>query len=196
MIKAVLFDADGVLINAKRFSIKLARDYGISTDLTLPFFNGIFQDCLINKADLKIELGKELPNWGWKGSIEEFLDTWFQSEHKIEQPMIDFIQKLRNKGIKCFVATNNEKYRVEYMTKQMGFGDLLDKVYSSASLGYKKPDMEFFESILYELGLKKKEVLFWDDTEDHVNAAKEFGVNAEAYTSFTDFKNKMQSYIL
>jgi beta-phosphoglucomutase-like phosphatase (HAD superfamily) len=43
MIKVVLFDADGVLINTELFSVHLARDYGISMETTLPFFTGFLR---------------------------------------------------------------------------------------------------------------------------------------------------------
>jgi len=53
MIKAILFDADGVLINGEMFSNVLDRDYGIPSDKTLPFFSGIFREAVSGKADLK-----------------------------------------------------------------------------------------------------------------------------------------------
>ncbi|HKV59544.1 MAG TPA: hypothetical protein VJO32_14720 [Ktedonobacteraceae bacterium] len=38
MIKAVLFDVDGVLSAHELFSMRLARDHGITTEITAPFF--------------------------------------------------------------------------------------------------------------------------------------------------------------
>ena len=195
MIKAVLFDADGVLINAERFSKQLARDYGISTDMTLPFFSSIFQECLIGQADLKEKLPSYLKEWGWKGSVDAFLEYWFKSEHKIEKPVIEFIHELKSKGIRTSVATNNEKYRVEYMISQMGFGEIMEKVYSSASLGFKKPDQEFFKAVVEDLKLEMDEILFWDDDLENVEGAKLLGIHAELYTSFEEFKSKTNRYL-
>lgn len=123
MIKSILFDADGVLINSERFSVHLARDYGIEADKTLPFFQGAFKACIVGNADLKEVIRPYLKEWGWEKSVDEFLDYWFKVEHKID------------------------------------------------------------------------EVLFRDDTPENVKAAKQFGLQAELYTSFEDFKKKMQSYI-
>ena len=37
MIKVVLFDADGILINGEMFSVQLARDYGINAEVYTDF---------------------------------------------------------------------------------------------------------------------------------------------------------------
>lgn len=195
MIKAVIFDADGVLINGEMFSVQLARKYGITTDKTLPFFNGIFKDCIIGKADLKEVLPPYLKEWGWGKTVEDFLDYWFKSEHNIDLELVNFIKELRKQGIKCYLATNQEKHRVNYMLGKMGFSEVFDKIYASAHLGHKKPSFEFYTKVMDDLnGIKKEEVLFWDDSPENVEAANEFGINAELYSNFQDFNSKMLDY--
>ena len=196
MIKALLLDADGVLINGEMFSKQLERDYGISTKTVEPFFTGPFLDCLIGKADLKKILPPFLDKWGWQKSVDDFLDYWFQAEHKLDEKLIQYIQALRARGIKCYVATNQEKHRAQYMLKQMGFEKSFDKVYASAHIGYKKPDFEFYKKVVKDIGIVTKvEVLFWDDSEKKVAGARKFGILGEVYTSFKDFKSTMLKYL-
>lgn len=193
MIKVVIFDVDGVLVNGERFSIALERDYGISLEKTLPFFNGDFQDCLVGNTDLKEMVEPYLKPWGWDQGVDAFLDYWFRVEHKINEELIDYIQNLRHQGILCFVATNNEKYRFEYMLDKMGFAQSFDKTYASAHLGSKKPEQEFFQKIYNELeNIKKDEIFFFDDSVENVHSAKKFGIHAEVYTSFDKFKEDLK----
>lgn len=196
MIKVIILDADGVLINGERFSVRLAKEYGISLEQTASFFTGPFNECLIGNADLKEALVPYLEEWGWKTGVDAFLEYWFAAEHSIDEELVAYIQELRKQGIKCFVATNQEKHRAEYMLEKMGFADSFDKLYASAHLGHKKPSIVFYEKLLAELGdVQKGEVLFWDDAPENIEGAKEFGIHAELYTSFDDFKQKMNRYV-
>jgi FMN phosphatase YigB (HAD superfamily) len=92
MIKVAIFDVDGVLVNGERFSTALDRDYGISIEKTLPFFNGEFQHCLVGNADLKEAVTPYLLDWGWDKGADIFLDYWFNAEHTINKELIDYIQ--------------------------------------------------------------------------------------------------------
>lgn len=196
MIKVIIFDVDGVLINGKRFVDTLYKECGISPKMTKAFFSGPFQDCLLGNADLKKELPKYLKQWGWEKGVEEFMNYWFVSEHTINEPLIKYIQQLRNKGMKCMLATNQESYRVSYIMKEMGFANTFDAFHASSSLGSKKPNSDFYNSLFTQLkDVQKNEVLFWDDTKINVDAAKSFGIHAELYLSFSDFKKKMEAYL-
>lgn len=188
MIRSILFDADGVLVtNNKKFSDHLADDLNISLEMTTPFYKGPFKDCLIGKADLKEEIAPFLPQWGWKGSVDAFLTLWFNVEHRLNQPLLDYIQLLRQRGIFCYVATNQEKYRSDYMKEYMEFGPLFDGVFASNEIGVCKPDAAFYTYILEYLHLLPEEVLFWDDTERNVEGAKALGIQAKLYTTYEDF---------
>lgn len=194
--KTVIFDADGMLVVGDRFSDQLARDYGISRETTEGFFKNEFQDSLVGRADLKKVLPPYLKEWGWAGSVKEFLDYWFRSGSRADRVLTDYIHTLRQKGIKCYLATNQEKYRTEYFLQQMGFSSLFDGVLASFELGSKKPSRDFFKRVMGKLqDVDKAEILFWDDDALNVEGARKFGFQAEVYVGVKQFKEKMARYV-
>jgi len=188
----LIFDADGVIINGKMFSQHLVDDYGITKVKTTLFFTTIFNDCLEGRADLKESIEPFLKDWGWQGSVDEFLKYWFTAEHVVDLELVKLIQELRTKGIRAYVATNQEKYRTEYMKKEMKFQDWFDGVFSSAELGCKKPKESFYEKVVNRLGYEKEVVWFFDDTVANVEAAQKFGINGVHYTELEKFKKLVE----
>lgn len=190
-IKIAIFDADGVTTSPKKFSVDLEKDFGTHPGELLPFFKGPFQDCLLGKTDLKIAIEPYLKDWGWMGTAEEFLMYWFKSEDETNGVVVNAIKELRKQGVKCYLATNQEKYRTAYMRENMNFKSLFDGIYASADLGCKKPTQLFYERLLERIDPNKEvpahEILFWDDVEANVNAAKEMDIRAYLYTDEKDF---------
>jgi len=192
-IKSILFDADGVVINSEIFSVQYQKQFDISNDEMLPFFKGVFQDCLVGKADLKEVVLPYLKKWKWHGTIDEFLQFWFKAEHHIDEKIIKLIKVLREKNIKCYLVANQEKYRAEYIKNKMGFKDVFDRIFLSVDIGHKKPEKEFYEFILNEIKNEHKiyphEIMFFDDSLEHVNKAKKLDIDAYFYKNFEEFKN-------
>ena len=157
------------------------------------FFNGIFLDCETGKADLKQELSKNLGLWDWKGTVEGLMDFWFSGEAHVEVDFKDYIQNLRKKGIKCFLSTNNEKYRSRYLWETAGLKDIFDGWFPSYKVGYFKEDQEFWEKVYKNFpDVDKNEILVCDDDMPNIDAAKKFGFNAEFYHGFELFKQIME----
>ncbi|KKR41681.1 MAG: HAD-superfamily hydrolase, subfamily IA, variant 3 [Parcubacteria group bacterium GW2011_GWF1_40_6] len=196
MIKVIIFDGVNCITYQEALSIGLERDYKIPLEKTLPFFKGELQDCVAGKSDLKEVLPSYLKAWGWNEGVDGLLRYWFERDHKMDKELISYIKELRSKKVLCLLATNNEKYRFAYMLSGMGFTEIFDRSYCSALLGCKKPDQNFFQKIFNDLeNIKKEEILFWDDKAENVKGAKEFGIYAEIYTTFEDFKAKMKQYM-
>lgn len=194
MVIKTLFDVDGMVIKNREayFSKRLSQDYGVNLDKILPFFENEFQLCLIGRADLKEELEKYLKEWKWNKPVDDLLKYWFENERTVDLEIIESVKKLRSKGTKCYVHTNNEKYRTEYLWSTIGLRKYFDGVFSSTHVGYKKPEVQFWQSVCDLLGcLKTEEILVWDDDPKNIQSAKNFGFQAELYTDPSFYKRRM-----
>ncbi len=197
MIKTIIFDMDGVVIQRdKIFSERFTREFNVPMDAMLPFFQNEFQLCLVGKADLKEELTKYLEVWNWKKSAEDLLTYWFTEESYVDQNMVKHIHGLRQKGIHCSLATNNELYRARYLFETVGLKNSFDATFASGTLLCKKPDQEFWSTIHARLGSPNKStVLVWDDSLENVASAKEFGFHAEFYSDFPSYEKVMRKHL-
>lgn len=196
MIKAVCFDADGVVVNPQmQFAALRETRFGISKDMAAPFYEGIFNECLTGKADLMMVLPPFLKQWNWEGSVEEFVALWLKTEHLIDARLISTIKKLREDGIICCLATSQEQHRADYMKKEMGFQDIFDHMFFSCEMGAQKPDEDFFRLIETRLQLPGESILFWDDRSRNVDGARARGWKAEVYINYPLFIKELLNHI-
>jgi putative hydrolase of the HAD superfamily len=180
--RILIFDADGVLIEPWGFANQLRDSYRISPDETKAFFTGPFQGCLLGTNELADVLPPFLEKWGWAGSVREFVDLWMCADDRPSERALAALSEIRTKNDFVCLASNQERHRANYIDKQMGFGKVLDKLYFSCHIGAAKPMPEFYLSIQKDLDASATEIHFWDDSMDHVDAAREIGWNAYLYT--------------
>lgn len=202
MIKAVIFDSDGMLSHGRRFSDTYAKEHEISLDEMTPFFAGPFQDCLVGKADLKEELGKGwMEKWNWRGSVDELLEYWFSTGDQLDNSVFDTVKRLRGECVLCVIATNQEKYRTDYLSNKFDYTRAFDRVFSSAYMGSKKTSTEFLDAVFSFLkeqvpSIQKGEVLFWDDRPENIEKVKQYGFEARQFSDATQYHKEMASLSL
>ena len=193
MNKAILFDADGVLtLPEEMFSVVYAKSHGLDPMPFEYFFKTEWQDFVLGKRDLKEHIRTNNDLWQWDGSPDKLLEYWFKTEDIQNEEMIELIKKVRQSGTPCYLATEQEKYRGDYMRNVM-FKDLFDGYFVTAELGLKKSDPKFFTRIIellngYGLGAQPSDVLFFDDSQSKVDVAKSVGINAHLFTGVQEFK--------
>ncbi len=192
-IKAIIFDADGVVINSPGyFSVQYEKEFGVSNDVMVPFFKGIFQEAVVGKADLKKLLAPEIKKWKWKGTTDELLAWWFKAEHYVDERIVKEIRRLQKEGILCCLGTKQEKYRAAYIRKDMGFEKIFDELYISCEMGCKKPEEKFFriiqEDLAKKFSIKAEEIMLWDNKEENVAASKKLGWQSYLYKNFDNFQ--------
>jgi putative hydrolase of the HAD superfamily len=189
-IKSLLLDADGLLIKKQRyFSDIYSEQYGIPVESIIPFFKTKFVDCQRGLADLKEELAPFLQQWKWKGTVQDFFDYWFSSGTEIDIEAMEIVSRLREKGFRCYLATDQEKYRGEYIKNNLGFSKYLDGFFYSCDLGKTKSEKEFFEAILDNLILELENIIFCDDEKENIDTAESLGILAFQINNIDDFRN-------
>ncbi|MBU1167183.1 HAD-IA family hydrolase [Patescibacteria group bacterium] len=86
------------------------------------------------------------------------------------------------------MATNQEKYRTQYMKVQMGFEETFDNIFSSAEIGFKKPNPDFYKSIVdllkKQYNISRNQISYIDDSAANVESANRTGMKSYLFESF------------
>ncbi len=185
MRKQILLDIDGVIIRPrhKYFSQKLSEELNIPADEILPFFKGEYKRAAIGEVDVKDVLPPYLEKWNWKGTIDEFLRYWFESERDLDEKVMEIVKTQRDAGNRVSLVSDNEKNRAKYLMDELGLKDRFDNAFFSSDLGVSKSDPEFFKKVAEKLGVQTSDLYYWDDDKKNVDVAYGEKVNAYLYTS-------------
>ncbi|HYP45479.1 MAG TPA: HAD-IA family hydrolase, partial [Propionibacteriaceae bacterium] len=111
--------------------------------------------------------------------VDDILDLW--TRITADPSMVEAVQDLRATGLRCCLATNQQRQRAAWMKANLGYSEIFDEEFYSCDLGLAKPDPLYFTTILSRLGVAPEEVLFVDDTEVNVVSARELGLHAHLF---------------
>lgn len=185
MIKAVIFDWGGVLIEDPSMALRqhCAEKLGVPVGKFCEVFEP-YQDAFhrgqISEAELWREvcgkLGVDAPTGGflWK---EAFREAYAPSEE-----VFGLAESLRKRGYKTGFLSNTEKPSVEFF-RQQGH-DMFDVEVFSCEEGMAKPDEEIYLRMVERLGTRPEECVFIDDKEEYIKGAGRAGLMGIVFSSF------------
>ena len=100
-------------------------------------------------------------------------DYDFWSYFRLNQDLLDFYKTIA-KHIDMYMFTT--EYIQEHPALQSKLSGIFKKVFSGARVGLKKIEVQSYYSIAKEIGLKPEEILYIDDKQANLDAAKEAGM--------------------
>jgi putative hydrolase of the HAD superfamily len=182
-IKAILFDADGVIQRPRvdyHTAFQGLLQLGIGD--AGRFIGEVWaaeRPSLSGERDFVSDLEQVLMRWNSAHLLDEVLAVWTNIE--TDSAMLATIAELRAKGMICCLATNQQAHRASYMTAVLR--EFFDREYYSFRIGISKPDPEYFRTIAKDLGLVPSDLLFIDDYRANVEAARAVGLNAVLFSA-------------
>lgn len=179
-IKAVLFDMDGVLIDAKEwhyealnkalglFGIEISRYDHLTT------FDGLPTKVKLEMLSKRFYLPQEL---------HEFINQLKQSYtaemiHMRCHPMFSHeyaLSKLHKQGYKIAVCSNSVRKTIELMMDKAELTPYLDLIVSNEDVTKAKPDPEMYQTAMKKFKLKPEECIVVEDNPNGIQAGRAAG---------------------
>jgi len=184
-IRAILFDADGVIQNGNSAGLaaRVERVLGFVPDPFEAFTREVFEaehPALSGKAELLELLEPIVAKWGAPGTALALATAWWCST-EADLAVLSLIGRLRQQGLLCALASNQQRFRAAYMRQTFGYDTLFERSFYSYELGCMKPDVLYFQHILASLPLAPGQMLFIDDLAENVAAARSVGIQAAQF---------------
>lgn len=203
MIKAIFFDLDGVLIDAKDWHYQALNKalslygYTISLDDHISVYDGLPTskklEILHNLKGLSPELFAPI-----KQFKKQYTDEIAKNERIYNFQIYKCIEKLsRHYNLAC--CSNSIIEFVEICLKRMGIIDFFDTWYGNDTVSYPKPDPEMYNKARDYFELLPEECLIIEDNENGIKAARASGCNLMVVSSpkeiyFDNIKKEIDKY--
>jgi beta-phosphoglucomutase len=190
-IKAVIFDMDGVLIDAKEWHYE-------SLNKALSLFGAEISryDHLVTFDGLPTK--KKLEMLSLEGRIPRGLHGFINNLK--QQYTMDLVQmyckpvfqhqyalsKFKNEGYSLAVCSNSIRKSIEVMMEKSNLLDFLNFIISNQDVTNGKPDPEMYNLAIKKLGLTPKECIIVEDNENGIKAALASGANLLKVDNITE----------
>jgi beta-phosphoglucomutase-like phosphatase (HAD superfamily) len=181
-IKAVVFDMDGVLVDAREWhflALNKALDlfgYAISPEDHETLFDG-----LPTRKKLEILSQKNGLPQGMHGFINELKQKYtVELVHKHCRPTFKHefaLQQLKQGNYKIGLASNSISATINLMMEKTSLEKYLDAVISAENVSNGKPDPEIYLKIFEKLNVKACQVVVVEDNQNGIMAATQAGAH-------------------
>jgi putative hydrolase of the HAD superfamily len=195
---ALMLDVDGVLVSGRpkdgrAWASDLDADLGVSqVDLQKAFFVPYCSDIVTGRRGLAELLKAALATIAPDVSHHDLIDYWFTNDSGLDLAVIASLDLQRERGIKVYLATNQEHLRAGYLMNTLGLSEHCDGIYYSAAIGFQKPDRQFFQHVAVSSGIAANQLLLLDDLAGNVVAARDAGWQALQWKPDSSLENETQ----
>ena len=187
MIRGILFDMDGVLVDSEPFICKSAvlmfgeMGLKVSPEDFIPFV-GMGENRYIGGVAEKYGLSVDIAQA--KARTYQIYKTIIKGRLTSLPGVREFIDKCRKKGFKLAVATSADQVKMEANLNEINLlPDLFHTTVNGLEVENKKPHPEIYLKASKRLGLKPEECLVVEDAPSGVKAAVAAGCRCLAITS-------------
>ncbi len=191
MLKGVLFDMDGVLLDSEELTSIAAvqyfagKGYKVKPEDFIPFYGTGEENYfggVAKKHGIPFDVHTE------KNKVYDLFAEMAKDKLKPLPGVPEFIEKVKKMNLKTAVATSASRYKLKINLNLIGLSESsFDTVVTGEDISKNKPNPEIFITAAANIGLKPLECLVVEDAPGGVEAAKSAGCKCLALmTSFSE----------
>jgi beta-phosphoglucomutase len=176
MIKAIIFDMDGVLVDSEPFHIEIEKRQFSQNQISVSDeehhqYMGVASDVMwreiAERHSLNIQ-AEELTEQNKSESIRYFTEL---KEIPVMPGLVDLLEKLTQKNFPIAVASSSFPEIIQLMLEKTGLLKYFQVVVSSQEAGKSKPEPDVFLLAAKKLGIKPEDCLVIEDSANGIKAA-------------------------
>ena len=193
-IKVVLFDLGGVIIRLGDHIFPSSWLQGdavfslsewLQSDTSKAFETGLID---ANEFARALKSGLSLQQ-----SVDEIIEEFAAWPRGLFPGADDLLLSLRQSYNLAALSNINELH-VPRMLKEFRLDEYFDNLFFSNELHLSKPDPDFYLKALELLAVAPNEVVFFDDVEKNVSAARDLGINAHQVLGHSSVLSILSKY--
>jgi beta-phosphoglucomutase len=187
MLKGVLFDMDGVLVDSEEYIFEAVRlmfaEHGVKVknEDALPFIGtgeNIYITGIGKANDFNVDIERD------KARTYEIYNEITKGKLKPLPGAIEFIELCKAKSLKIAVASSADKIKILINLREMGLSaEAFDCIINGQDVERKKPFPDIYLLSAKRLGLKPQECLVVEDAITGIKAGKAAGSKCLALTT-------------
>ena len=191
MIKLVIFDLDGVLVDARELHYEALNralaglGFTITREEHLSTYDGLPTTKKLELLTDNKGLQKENYDLIWKKK-QEFTSLIINEEMTYDERLRGILSKLKSEGYIISVASNSIRESVKMMLIRKGLLEYIDFFYSNQDVNKPKPSSEIYLKCMIKAGVNPDETVIVEDSHIGRKAAQSSGATLCAVRDVDD----------
>ena len=183
MIKFIVFDLDGVLVEAKEIHYntlnqalkEIGEQYIITEAEHLSTYDGLKTNQKLDMLTKAKGLPKDVHEQVWNRKQQLTIDAI--SQLKTDERLVDIFKELRNRGYQLACCSNSIRRSVLVMLSKIGLIEYMDLIISNEDVKNSKPHPEMYWKAISMMGLLPEQTLIVEDSPHGLLAASRSRAN-------------------
>ena len=197
-IKCLLFDIGGVLVDwhMSWITSEISKRFEINEDALVSAFSRHLPALDLGQIDEKRfwqRIASDVNSILLQTNTESLWDMYFRKNAKLNHDIINLAKNLKKNSYTLGIISNIEKI-THTVVDDWNVLDSFKYKFMSYQIGFSKPDPRIYEHAIERLAFEPNQMIFIDDKEPNVHAAKDFGINAIHFTNFPELRKLLSTY--
>ena len=182
-IKGAIFDMDGTLTDSMHLWIEIGRRYmeSLGYDVT-PEQTQAMSRMLLEEMSgyIRTEFGLQKPPEQIIAEINGMVEEGYLYEVPVKPTVLEFLQKLQDRGVPMCVATATDRYLTEACLKRNGLDGFFSAVFTCTEEHCTKRTSDIYDRAREFLGTAPEETWIFEDTYVSLQGAVQSGCKVMA----------------